>query len=186
MLPDNPKRSEIEKAWFDFVSANVDSEFTVTYAEVLTGKDGPRPKPPYITLKIISGPRARGFDELRRKPNSSIFVTGGLRQYTLSIQAFGMGAHDALDNLVARMDDPNASIERKKLVAIVDRGDVVDISALLETGYERRAQLDVIFHAPKNLETEIVPIEHVGVGGTLKQGNQGDHDVGPFTVDKNP
>lgn len=184
MLPSNPTRPEIERMWFDFIEANVDEGFTVTYAEALTGRDAPRPKPPYITIKIISGPRPRGFDELRKRQGTPIFESGGIRQYTLSLQAFGMGGHDALSDLVAKMDDSYASIELKRIVGIVDRGDVLDISALLETGYERRAQLDVIFNAAKNIETEIRPIEHVGVSGTLEQGNQGNHDVGPFEVDK--
>lgn len=181
MLPSNPSRTELERHWFDFVEANVPEEFTVTYAEVITGKDAPRPKPPYITLKI-TGPRPRGFDELRKEGDG--FKVSGMRQYTMSIMAMGEGAHDALSDLVTKMDDPYASVEIKRMVGIVDRGDVLDVSALLEAGYERRASLDIIFNSAKNVGTEIKPIEHVSIGGTLKQGNQGDHVVAPSTVDK--
>src|SRR5690349_16416329 len=116
----NPDREAIHKAWYDFLKAQMPEEFTITFAEALSGKDGPRPKPPYATIKIISGPRSRGFDELRRKKDSDIFETGGIRQYTVSLQAFGMGGHDALSDLVTKMDDPYASIELKRLIAIVD------------------------------------------------------------------
>lgn len=184
MLPSNPSRDELHTLWRDWLVSQVDEDFTVVYAEALSGKDGPRPRAPYITVKIISGPRPRGFDELRRKANSDEFEVGGIRQYTLSLQAFGEGGYEALSELVTRMDDPYASIELKRIVGIVDRGDVLDISALLEAGYERRCQLDVIFNSAKNLPSTIKPIEHASIGGTLKQGNQGDHTVDEFTVDK--
>lgn len=184
MLPSNPTFEELKTHWRDWIVSQVPTECKVIYAEPISGGDGPRPPKPYITLKIISGPRARGFDELRRKPNSDVFQVGGLRQYTLSIQAFGLGGYDMLGDLVSRMDDPYASVEKSRVVAIVDRGDVVDISSLLETGYETRAALDVIFHAAKNLDTSIKPIERVRIGGTLSQGNQGEQEVGPLDVDK--
>lgn len=184
MLPSNPTRDDLNKAWLDWLSANLPEEFTIVFAEAISGKDGPRPRTPYLTIKIISGPRPRGFDELRRKNSFGDFEVGGMRQYTVSLQAFGMGGYDALADLLNKMDDPYASIELKRIIGIVDRGDVLDISALLETGYERRAALDVIFNSAKNVDSGVKPIEHVRIGGTLKQGNQGDHVVDPFTVDK--
>lgn len=179
----NPTVSDLEGIWFEFIKKHVPEHVTVTFAEALSGKDGPRPNPPYVTIKVISGPRPRGFDELRREAGTSNFTVSGMRQYTLSIQGFGMGIRDELSDLVSKMDDPYASIERKG-IGIVDRGDVVDISDLMETGYERRAQLDVIFNAAKNLPSSIKPIERASISGTLKEGNQGEHEVESFEVEK--
>lgn len=184
MLPENPTSQEIRKAWLDFVKSVVADEAEVVFSEAISGKGLPRPKPPYITLKIISGPRPKGFDELRRKPGTDDFTLGGIRQYTLSMQGFGAGTSDMLSEVLTRMDDPSKTVGLVPFVGIVDRGDVLDISALLENGYESRASLDVIFNAAKNLPTAIKPIEHARVTGTLREGNQGDHTVGPFEVDK--
>jgi hypothetical protein len=178
-------RGDIERAWFRWLEARKHEDFNIVFSEELSRTDAPRPRPPFITLKLISGPRTKGSDDLRRVGNG--FKITGLRQYTLSIQAFGEGGYDALEDYVTRLDDQleAADLRRDVGIGIVSRGDVVDISALLETGYERRAQLDVIFSCSTEVDAVAAPIERVSVGGTIKEGSHGDKEVPAFEVDKN-
>ena len=75
--------STILKAWFDYCTNVLPGEWTVAFAEEVSGADGVRPPKPYITLKIISGPRKLTVDDnLRNKESTDEFYLIGQRGYT--------------------------------------------------------------------------------------------------------
>jgi hypothetical protein len=183
----NQQNSPLEQAWFAWIKAQLPPEFKVVFAEELAGKDGPRPQKPFVTLKLISGPRPYGHDDLRASPAG--FKKVGHRGYTLSVIGYGMEAHAALSELQTRLGDSCAlrSLGRAEEVGIgvAARGDVLDVSGQLETGYERRHQIDVMFNSATELATADAAIESARVSGTLEQGAQGNQDVGPIVIDGN-
>ena len=163
--------STILKAWFDYCTNVLPGEWTVAFAEEVSGADGVRPPKPYITLKIISGPRKLTVDDnLRNKESTDEFYLIGQRGYTLSIKSFGTDYVDGLEKVSTLLEDP-VNWEQLKAdadISIVDGGSVSDISAKLETGFEKRATLDIIFNSSNNIITSIGPIESVEVSGAIK------------------
>lgn len=170
---DNP----IEQAWYQFCKDNLDPSVTVTFAQELSGQDAPRPVGSYVTLNVISGPITKGMDELRKSETTDFFDITGERQYTLTIEAFRSGSRTNLEKLQLLLD---SSVELKKLkeseadIAVVERGAVTNIAALLGTGFERRHSMDVVFNSSVKLETDIEPIESARISGTVSGGKEGD------------
>jgi len=176
----------IRRAWYDFCRRNLEKDIVVTFAEELTGKDAPRPIGTYITLKIISGPATLGKDELRKNSKGTFSVCGP-RQYTISIQGFRSGSRQALEKLQICLQNPiefNNLKESEADIAIVERGSVTDISALLDAGFERRFLMDVAFYSALEIETDIGNIEKVRVCGEGKEGADGTVTIPVFDVEK--
>ena len=167
------KHETIIQAWIDYSKKVLSSDWTITRAEEVTGKDAPRPSGSYITIKTISGPRKLTLDdELRfngKSEGESNYNLVGQRAYTLSIKAFRAGHNDALQDLSTCLDDPDlcAFLKEKADIAITNKGDVIDISGVLETGFEGRSSLDIIFNSSNNKETNVGLIERIVVTGEI-------------------
>jgi hypothetical protein len=166
---------ELIQTWIDYCRQVLPDEWTITREEETSGRDAPRPPKPYLTLKIISGPRQLTMDdELRFNGNSTgnrNYNLVGQRAYTISFKAYGEGYVDALHDLSMGTDDPdlNEFLKTTGDIAVTNRGNVSDISGLLETGFERRASLDIIFNSSHNKETGIGLIETVKITGELDE-----------------
>ena len=111
----------------------------------------PRPKPPYVTLSFITtGVRRGGRGELRDEGsgfsvNDMISITVSVKSYSQDTNEFqtALSTISTLQISLAKEDVGEAL--RKKGVAIWDEGSILDISELLESGFEQRASMDVIF-----------------------------------------
>lgn len=157
-------------AWRNFCN-NVlpaDENWTVVYSEEISGRDAPRPQKPYLTLKIISGPRKVHEDDLRKNDDGTFEIVGQ-RAFTLSLQAYGPNCLDRLDDLSIALDDPDHFYQLKQDadIAVTNRGNVLDVSTKLATGYEKRGSLDIVFNSSKNKVTEIDRIEGVEISGEV-------------------
>lgn len=99
----------------------------------------------------------------------------GERDLTLSCQVFAATEEEAvgtLEAVVSGMDDPdvNAALDVDGL-SIYDDGTIQDLSALLDAGWEGRAQVDVGFYAGSRKDRVDVPnIERATVSGTYLGG----------------
>ena len=168
------KSNTIIQAWLDYCNQVLPDEWTVTRAEEVTGKDAPRPTGPYITIKIISGPRKITMDDEMRfngkSQGSKNFNLVGQRAYTLSVKAFRAGHNDALSDISTYLDDPDFCelLKEKACIAITNKGDVLDISGPIDTGFEGRSQLDIFFNSSNNKDTGIGLIEGVRIEGELE------------------
>lgn len=163
------KHDKILNAWYNYCEKVLSSDWTIAFSEAISGANGERPPKPYVTLKIISGPRKLGLDDELRQEGDKFYLVGQ-RAYTLSIKSFGTDFIDGLEDLSTCLDDPDywEALKEEADIAVTDRGDVSDISAKLETGFEKRATLDIIFNSSNNKITNIGPIESVEVTGSLK------------------
>jgi hypothetical protein len=168
------KFNQIIQAWIDYCNQVLPDEWTVTRAEEVTGKDAPRPQGPYITLKIISGPRKITMDdELRfngKSEGKNNFNLVGQRAYTLSVKSFRAGHNDALSDISTYLDDPDFCeiLKEKACISVTNKGDVLDISGLIDTGFEGRSQLDIFFNSSNNRETRVGLIENVEIEGETR------------------
>lgn len=166
MLQDN-----ILKAWFNFVKSVVPPEWTVTFAD--QKDDAPRPPKPYITLKIISGPKPKMLRDTKQfiEGEDNAFLVG-LRAYSLSIQAYGADFNDALGDIITMLDDDDArDTLRAADIGSINKGGIIDISKRLPTGFESRASLDILFNSSNTKETGIGTIETVVVTGEMETEN---------------
>lgn len=147
--------------WVDSLTAS-----TIIWAEQMASQ----PAPPYITLKIISGPVKLG-DELRFNTSNDKFFTAGLRQFTLSIQGFGTNALQDLTDILGALDDPDVFEDLKdKSLALVSTPSIIDLTQLLDTVFEERAALDLIFTTPDNRELTTTYISTVNITGDFDDG----------------
>lgn len=164
------KRSVIMQAWIDHFRDALPEIWTITQEEEILNADSPRPPKPYITLKIISGPGRITIDDemvLNKKDKHTLV---GQRSYTISAKAFGQDYMDGLNDASTVLDDPDfwENLRDKAQIAVTGRTSVIDISAKLETGFERRASLDIFFNSVNNKETNIGTIEKVVVSGQIE------------------
>lgn len=119
--------------------------------------DGPKPDKPYVTLNLI-GPQKPGFlDDVNGTDTSDLsFVQSGQRTFTVSVNVYSDS--DALTwayQLQASLDNPvEIDIFNKADIGLGDTGDVNDLSELLETKWERRAQFDFTIFSASNIEFE--------------------------------
>jgi hypothetical protein len=110
----------------------------------------PRPKPPYVGLNIIAGPRKVGDDNLRQDV-SGVFYIAGMRYFTLSVNVYGENANEIAQNLVDSLDMPSIQeLLRNSDIAIVSTSEVRVLDQLLETDVEGRSQFDFQFASSIN------------------------------------
>jgi len=145
----------------------------LTSSTVIWGRQmAPQPPPQYITLRRIAGPTRLGAeDELRFNPDTNVFFTAGLREFTLSIQSFGSNAFQDLIDIMAAVEDPDVfeSLRAKEL-ALVNTPSIIDLTQQLETVFEGRASMDLIFRTPDNRELSTTFIETAEINGDLDDG----------------
>ncbi len=176
-------RKEIYQAWIDYCKL-VLPEWTITRAEQMTGKDGPRPDKPYLTLKIIAGPGRLAIDDnlIPIAGTDDSFNMTSLRSSTLSIRSFGRNDYeehiDALELLSTCLSDPDKNVPLKKdnKIGIGIRGPVVELNGLVETGYEHQGSVDIGFNSVHNKVANIGSIENVEVSGSIS-GNANDDPI---------
>ena len=174
--------SILKSAWFKYLNNNTEQEITVIELDA----SGTRPPKPYLGFKFIAGPTPKGsFDNLLLKDrDNNVYELSGLRQYTCNVQGFGVDTQDILQRLHTIIDSPTIVREFKSDgdIAIVNRGSVSDISIKLETGFERRYSLDIIFNTSHSEDIELTTIESIEISGKIKKADQIEKTVGPFTV----
>lgn len=162
------KHETILLAWHDYMKQVLPEEYTLAKSESSTGENAVRPPKPYVTYKIISGPTNTAIKDELRKENGT-FALVGQRSYVISLKCYGQDHMDALALIKDRFDDPDYYdiLRNCADIAVTNKGTVSDISGKLETGYEKRATLDVSFNSSNTLETKIKSIEHVEVKGEM-------------------
>lgn len=111
----------------------------------------------------------------------------------MNIQAFAPSveehrAMDIINKLHTLLDSPLTTefFKKNQDIAIVNRGQPTDITALMETEYEQRTSLDVIFRTTQSVEVNPSCIEQVGIGGTIILTDTDEITVEEFEVPPSP
>lgn len=130
----------------------------------------PRPAAPFATLKIISGARAFG-DDGAEQLSDTLWRFRGPRAMVVSFQFFGRSHEEALAYAAhwqAALGLPTIQARLAQGgLAVWNQGAVADISALMQTGYEGRASIDVTFGIASTLEVDLGTIETAPVTATV-------------------
>jgi hypothetical protein len=138
--------------------------------------DSPRPNLPYFTVKIIGPANKFGDDSTQTVPDNAgnptdVWNTGGQRRMDVDFNSYG-NSHEEAYNYMSLWQ---ASLElettqqtlRAAGIAVWLNGSVADLSALLNTGFEGRAQMHVQFGIAFNLTANLGEIDTVPVVGTV-------------------
>lgn len=145
----------------------------------------PRPELPYITIMVSSPITKVGSRDSREHVDDTTWNIGGQRRFTMSIRAYvspsGKGFFDAQDMMIQLQDsledDNRRSILTSAGLAVWFSSDILDVTELLETGYEPRAQLDVEFGIASNRETDFGAIETVQIEPTIDGNTEPEFEV---------
>jgi hypothetical protein len=159
---------------------------TVIFAE----QDSPRPDPPYLTVKVGTVASV-GQEETREMvdPGAPALATQhyfGDREVTVSVQAFGDGAMD-LARKAARALATETTMAQLAAANLCHRGTIPavnELTELLDTGFEERAQFDAALAFGEDY-TDIVGLIEVVEGEGTFENPPNPNIVVPFTADKN-
>lgn len=133
-------------------------------------QNAPKPPNPYISLRL-SPERHIGNEVRHRKDGTGILDVIGRKEATLSANAFGIGAIDALNMLWVKLQRPTI-VDRCFVVqlAFPRAEDVQDLTALLDgRSWEERANLDILTTYSRSVMDEPGYITTVKTAGTLKE-----------------
>ena len=139
-----------------------------------------RPTPPYLSIMMVTpiikvGSRdSISYEHDEDNPDDTNFSVSGQRRFTLAVRAYGVSTgkafFDAFDNMSKLQDSLEDSVGREELtkagLAVWNSNDILDVTELLESGYEPRAQLDIEFGIVSNRVVDLGAIETVKITGT--------------------
>lgn len=158
-----------------------------TLPVIWTRPNAPRPPQTYIGLEITTPLQKPGFSDSieyiidEDDDTSTIFNIGGHRNFTVSVNAYLVknssnrnvhddmfDAHDILEKIRDATENPAAmeSLNNAGL-SVMDTADILDLTELLETGFESRYQMDLMMGIASNREEDLGAIESVKFQGTV-------------------
>lgn len=159
---------------------------------------GDAPDTPYGTIKIVSGPKVLGTDEIRDAspdPDNEFYMSGQ-RRVLCSLNIYSsLDPQKGVDSpgALQMMSNFRDNIERMTVinglnaqgVSINDRGEVQNLTALLEDVWQERSQLDVTFGYGSDVGDSPGVIEKVSIGGQVSGTvDPSGVTIAPFETDK--
>lgn len=154
--------TQFKTAVWRFVSSQVVP--LVPNARVIWLEQGvPRPKLPYVGLKIISGPRSYGDDDMRQS-SPGVYSIEGQRAFMVSVNIFAANAEEISGSLTNAMSKPSAlDLLAANSVALLDSTSPQNVSLALETKFENRIQFDITFGCVMATTDDVGFIEQTGI-----------------------
>jgi len=139
---------------------------------------GPRPKKGnYGTIKIITPFIMEGQDSetVAAAGSSVVITTQGQRELTISAQIFRENALQKMALLQTKIQSRHfrekarfVASKRGQSFSFIDALSIQDLSALLNSNYEQRAQMDIRIRVVSSLSENIETIGQVGLDGSIK------------------
>ena len=133
-------------------------------------QNSPRPTRPYLAMKII-GPAVKSGTDSIDAISGTLFNSGGNRKMTISFNAYGRSHEEAYNymELIQCYFNAESVLEtlRRVGIAVWTIGNVSDLSALLNTGFEGRCQMDIVFGIAANITEDLGAMEHVDIQGNI-------------------
>lgn len=132
----------VRTAIYNWSTANIPSGMPV----ILLYNNSPRPTVDYVTIYISSVTQI-GWDFVQGPlDNTGISQQVGDREFTCQIQAYGGDPVTVLNNLRTSLQKQTVlDTLRANGIVLADWYPVNDITQLIDTRYEQRASLDILF-----------------------------------------
>lgn len=185
-VPQLEKLKQIKLAIRDWMVDAFDGDVPVIYAE----QSDPRPAPPYITFRFLTGLLKVGSRDDRQQvydePNDQLYhATCGQRSLPITIQCVGV-ADDPINepSPVEMLGYLQQTLERPSVqdafntvgLSVRNDGVATAIPKMLETEIEPRAVLDITFGCGLVDIEAIQHIEHVEITGKVDRDGDGTVD----------
>lgn len=149
--------TELKQTFVAWSNANAGTTVTTIMAELYT----PKPAKPYVTLKFLSN-NELGFGEEVLTNTPGIIDVKGIRDITLSINVYGGDAQTIAENLRTSLRKPTVyEVFRNIGVSLVELGNIISLTTLLETKFEDRTQFDIRFYVASNVTDDVNWIQNV-------------------------
>jgi hypothetical protein len=143
--------------------------------------NNPRPDLPYFTIKFVGPATKVGDDSAQNILDQSNAPTtqwnrGGSRKLLVDFNSYGRSHEESYNYLTLLQSalelESVQSDLRQSEIAFWLNGNVNDLSALLNTGYEGRAQMHVEFGVASNMVEDLGAMESVTVQGAVQIENK--------------
>jgi len=153
---------EIEDALFEILQPLLPEGVKLIWSD----PSAPRPPKPYVMMDFLVYGRRVGKDELRQ--SSSGWDRKGLREFVLSVNAYGQDAHEILDELLTGMSlESTVAALSEANFSSVNESEIRDLTLLIEQRYETRAQIDLTFYRTVTKPEELDWFDKVEVNDQL-------------------
>lgn len=131
-----------------------------------------RPELPYFAFKITTPGARTGDDSHTFSGTPGVYNVAGQRVMSVSFHCYAKDqetAYSLMSTWQASLDLKNlqASLQSLVGISVLSIGSVADLSQLLNTGYEGRAQLDVKFGLASNLSENLGTVASVPLAGQV-------------------
>lgn len=145
----NPTLASLQDVLYNWL-VSLSTGFSVQWAD----QNAPKPAARYLTLKMGSLIKV-GVDIQGAIDEDTLAATlTGNREFILSIQSFGAGALQVLEDIRTQLDTMKAQETlRAGLLAIVDSLAVINLTGLYDQQYKERGALDIRFRTHSFLST---------------------------------
>lgn len=137
--------------------------------------NAPRPPRPCVGMDIVTGAVQTAHDQ-RVETSPGVWEVSGQRRITVSVIVYGEDSDVLANRLHSSLElETTREILRAYGLGFIRQEDVVDVSQLLDTKFERRNQFDVAFHVVSRRTenvgyVETVEIENEDTGTTTEVG----------------
>ena len=154
----------IMTGWISVLKNIFPLDYTIIRSDALVGSGAIKPNGKFITLKLIAGPNDQTNDEMYFFPDNENFMRmRTAKNFTMSFNFYREDALDSINLFRLRLFDPEIVdlLKENGKISVSSRGGVVDLSNMLETGYDRRYQIDIGFAVGMEYVTTIGWVEKV-------------------------
>ena len=154
----------VRNSLYTWATANVPSTMPVIYLY----NNSPRPTVDYVTLYIASVVQI-GRDWIQGPlDNTGSSIDVGDREFTLNLQAYGGDPLTVLENLRSSLQNPSVLDSLKTNgIAYVNWFPITDTTTLIDSRFEQRASLDLLFRIAQNQTINVGNINTVNVEETI-------------------
>jgi len=112
---------------------------------IVYNENSPRPALPYVTLYLQSLVQI-GDDYVPRPDGMGALTIVGDREFTLQVQAYGGDPITLLENMRSSLQKETVlATLREDNIVFVQHNPITDITLLLDTEFEARASMDILF-----------------------------------------
>ena len=120
---------------------------------------------PYATIRFDTQNSYGIRDEQKQVNDEGIVEIRGHRSLTVDINMYGSGSIQKMEDLKSSLSKETvlSNLNDKYGIAILDKGAIQNLSTLMETKYEERAQMDVLIGYATSIEDEVGIIERVEI-----------------------
>lgn len=134
-------------------------------------QNNPRPCKPYFTMKFLSPAIKQGDDAKTYTGQGNVYNIGGQRKMVVDFNSYGNSHEQAYQFMAcwqSALETEGVQGElRAAGIAVWLNGSVLDLSALLNTGYEGRCHMEVSFGAVANVYEDTGEIDTVTISGVV-------------------